>query len=260
MSIVTVDDLVKTAIIGIFSDLENHPEQQYFLIGIGIYFLSYITLKYEIGVVWWGFLDDAIHNDWNIFRLMFSFDKDWPEEFVHLVAYPVYYAHDYTVWKYKDDFNLRDEEQIWYFWFLCYPLLYWTTGYLFGFFADFILPFIFVYYIIEPKAFIDYDMMQVTGKQTPLEGWPRAIAMMYSLSKTVFFDTSFLEDPYGRDLEINTNTFIFNWVINAWFKVFFFEVIGIPLTIWSEITIAYQIFLGLMGATVEDLGKEEQNW
>jgi len=139
-------------------------------------------------------------------------------------------------------------------------LLYWTTGYLYSFFADWILPIIFVYYLIEPKEFIDYDMMQRTGKQTPLAGWPRAIAMMYSVSKTVFFDTEFLEDPYGYNLEINTNTFIFSWIINAWFKSFFFEIIGIPLFIWSEISIAYQIFLEIEGAVVENLGLEEKNF
>ena len=139
-------------------------------------------------------------------------------------------------------------------------MLYWTTGYLSSFFADFVLPFVFLYYLIEPKAFIDYDMMQKTGKQTPLKGWPRAIAMMYSVSKTVFFDTEFLEDPYGYDLEINTNTFIFNWAINSWFKTVLFEIIGIPLTIWSEITIAYQAFLLLEGAVIENLGEEEENF
>lgn len=103
-------------------------------------------------------------------------------------------------------------------------------------------------------------MMQKTGKQTPLEGWPRAIALMYSVSKTVFLDTEFLEDPYGYNLEINTNTFIFNWAINSWFKTVFFEIIGIPLTIWSETTIAYQLFLLLEGAVLENLSEEEANF
>ena len=84
--------------------------------------------------------------------------------FVHLTAYPVFYAHDFTTWKYGDNFNLRDEEQIWYFWFLSYPLLYWSTGLNYSLFSDFVLPFIFLYYLIEPKAFIDYDQMQITGK------------------------------------------------------------------------------------------------
>ena len=121
-------------------------------------------MKYELGVVYWGFLDDALYNEWEFFRALFSWSGEWPELFVHISAYPVFYAHDFTVDKYGDEFNLREEEQIWYFWFLSYPLLYWTTGYLYSFFADFILPFIFLYYIIEPKAFIDYDMQQVTGR------------------------------------------------------------------------------------------------
>ena len=84
--------------------------------------------------------------------------------------------------------------------------------------------------------------------------------MMYSISKTVFFDTEFLEDPYGYNLEINANTFIFSWCINAWFKTFFFEIIGIPLIIWSEISLAYQWILLILGEGLEPLGEEEEDW
>ena len=115
----------------------------------------------------------------------------------------------------------------------------------------------FIYYLIEPKAFIDYDLMQITGKQTPKEGWPKAIAMMYAISKTVLFDTSYLEDPYGHNLEINVNTFIYSYLINTWFKSFFFEIIGIPLMIWTEVSLAYQLILLVLGAPITELSQEQ---
>ena len=139
-------------------------------------------------------------------------------------------------------------------------MLYWTTQINYELFSDFVLPFIFVYYLIEPKAFIDYDLMQITGKQTPKEGWPKAIAMFYAISKTVLFDTAYLEDPYGHDLEINVNTFIYSYLINSWAKPILFEVIGIPLMIWTEISIAYQMVLLIMGAPITELSQEEENF
>ena len=78
-----------------------------------------------------------------------------------------------------------------------------------------------------------------------------------SISKTVLFDTAYLEDPYGHDLEINVNTFIFSYLINSWAKPILFEVIGIPLMIWTEISIAYQIVLLIMGAPITELSQEE---
>ena len=155
----TAEDLTRLAIIGIYNDLENDKPSQYFLVGSLIYLFAYVFLKYEIAVVYWGFFAEAIDNNFGFITALFTWRVDWPELFIHISAYPVFYAHDYTVWMYGEDFNLREEDQIWYFWFLCYPLLYWTTGYLYSFFADFILPFVFIYYLIEPKAFIDYDKM-----------------------------------------------------------------------------------------------------
>ena len=102
--------------------------------------------------------------------------------------------------------------------------------------------------------------MQITGKQTPKEGWPKAIAMFYAISKTVLFDTTYLEDPYGHDLEINVNTFIYSYLINSWVKPILFEVIGIPLMIWTEISIVYQIVLLIMGAPITELSQEEENF
>ena len=110
MSSNTIEDLTRIAVIGIYNDLENDKSAQYFLVGILIYFFGYMTLKYEIGVVYWGFVADAIDNDWEFAQALFSWSIDWPELFIHISAYPVFYAHDFTVWMYEDEFNLRNED------------------------------------------------------------------------------------------------------------------------------------------------------
>jgi len=85
--------------------------------------------------------------------------------------------------------------------------------------------------------------------------------MAYYLSRTMVLDTAFLEDPYGHDLEMNVNTFIFGYVFNTMFRPLLFEIIWLPLLIWTEISIFYQftqtIFVGAETAPLED---ELEEW
>ena len=80
------------------------------MVGALIYAVAYATVKYEILVVYWGFFEDAIFDGFQLFQAFWRLDETFPEIFVHLTVYPVFYAHDFTTWKYGDTFNLKDEE------------------------------------------------------------------------------------------------------------------------------------------------------
>jgi hypothetical protein len=58
--------------------------------------------------------------------------------------------------------------------------------------------------------------MEDSGKQTPSRGWPKAIALMYGISKLTFLDASIVPEWANHEnLEINVDTFIFSYLINS---------------------------------------------
>ena len=60
----TISDLINLAVIGIYNDLENDKNAQYFLVGSIFYQAVYTFLKYEVIVVYWGFFEDAVLDGW----------------------------------------------------------------------------------------------------------------------------------------------------------------------------------------------------
>ena len=109
---------------------------------------------------------------------------------------------------YGDEFDPRIGRQGLLFFMWAYPNYQIMSNLIYVICAWTIFPWLGLFFSFSPSFFLDPDHYNEYYEQKPLPGIGKMISQMWASTKLLFFDSAYIQDPTGENLDLDQWTFV----------------------------------------------------